>query len=980
MVQRLFSIAILSVLWLSSAHAKTEYKTETHTSPDGKYTYKTVTNDPMKARIYTLKNGLTVYLTVNKNEPRVQTVIAVRAGSKHDPADATGLAHYLEHMLFKGTPSFGSLDYSKEGPLVAEIEQRFETYRRTADPQARKKMYHEIDSVSGLAATYAIANEYDKMLGSLGAKGTNASTWFDYTRYVNDVPANQIETWLAIESERFKAPVLRLFHTELEAVYEEKNISLNDDQNAQFDLALENLFTKHTYGTQTTLGTVEHLKNPSMTRIMEYYHRNYVPNNMCVALSGDFDPDKVIQQVDAAFGYMKQAPVEQPSFPPEDAITSPVRKELYGPDPENVMLAFRFPGIKTREATLMRLVDMILSNQTAGLIDLNLNQQQKVLYAGSYQFPLLDYSAQFLFGSPLTGQKLEDVEKLLLGELEKVKRGEFDDNLITAVANDLAVQQMRGYESNSARANNMADSYINFQDWADYVSYIDQVSTITKQEVMNFAKKYYNNNYIAVYKLQGKRETPKVEKPTITPVEVNRTAESPFLKSISSRPAASLEPRFVDYEKDIQKVQLTPEVPMYYLKNEENKLFTLYYLLDMGKRHDKKLAYALGYLDLLGTDVMSAADVKKKFYSLGLSYGVSASDDQVYVYLSGLDKNFTEGVKLFEHLLSQAKPDDEALAGYVGRTLKNREDAKKDKNIILNQALYEYGRYGKRNPFVDQLTMDELKSLKASELTDKLHSITGFNHRVLYYGPHAVSEVKSTLATHHRIPATLKTAPAVAEYVPATTNENRVLFCHYPDMTQSEIIFLSKSYEYDPNRVPVQTLYNEYFGGGMSSIVFQTIRESKALAYSCWSNFIKPQKKNDPNYMYAYVGTQADKLPEAMHGMYDLLVNLPQADPIFAQAKDAIKKKIASERITRTGILMNYESARKLGLNYDIRRDVYNTIDKMNFQTIADFQKEHIKNAKYNILVLGSKDKVDTNKLKEWGAVTEVSLEEIFGY
>lgn len=980
MAQRIFSYVILAVLWLSTATARTEYKTVTLNSPDGKYAYRVVTNDPMQARIYTLKNGLTVYLTVNKNEPRVQTVIAVRAGSKHDPQDATGLAHYLEHMLFKGTSSFGSLDYSKERPLIAEIEQRFERYRRTTDPDSRKRMYHEIDSVSGVAAGYAIANEYDKMLGALGAKGTNASTWFDYTRYVNDIPANQIETWLAVEAERFRNPVLRLFHTELEAVYEEKNISLDNDQNAQFDLALAELFKKHTYGTQTTLGTVEHLKNPSLTRIMEYYKRNYVPNNMCIALSGDFDPDKVIRQIDAAFGYMQPSPVQQPKFPPEDAIATPIRKELYGPDPENTIIAFRFPGINTREATLMRLVDMILSNQTAGLIDLDLNQQQKTLSAGSFQFPQLDYSVHFLYGNPLAGQSLEEVEKLLLGEVEKVKRGEFDDGLITSIANDLAVRQMREYESNSARANNMADAYIGFQDWEDYVRYIDDVSHITKQEVMDFAKKYYTNNYVTVRKLVGKRETPKVEKPAITPVELNRTAESPFLTNILSRSAAPLEPRFVDYENDIRQTQLASGVPVYYLKNDENKLFTLYYLLDMGKRHDKKMAYALGYLDLIGTDKMSAADVKKKLYSLGLSFGVSASNDQVYVYLSGLDKSFSEGVKLFEDLLAHSKADDEALRGYIARTMKSREDAKKDKGIILNQALYEYGRYGKRNPFMDQLSEQELQSLNASELVEKIHSLTSYSHRALYYGPHSLDEVKSVLAAHHKVAAPLKPVPAVADYEPAATNENRVLFCNYPDMTQAEIIFLSKSYNYDPQLVPVQTLYNEYFGGGMSSIVFQTIRESKALAYSCWSNFIRPEKKAKPNYMFAYVGTQADKLPEAMNGMYDLLVNLPKAEPVFAQAKDAIRKKIESERITRAGILMNYESARKLGLNYDIRRDVYTAVDKMNFDTIAGFQKQYIKDAKYNILILGSKDKIDTNKLKQWGAVTEVSLEDIFGY
>ena len=260
-------VLLALVLGVPTLSAKNKFASQTHTSPDGKYTYTTVDGDPYKARIYTLSNGLTVYLSVNKNEPRIQTLIAVRAGSKNDPHDATGLAHYLEHLLFKGTDKFGTLDFAKEKPLLDEISNRFEDYRKTTDPSTRKIKYHEIDSVSGLAAKYAIANEYDKMLGAIGAKGTNAFTWLEQTVYENDIPSNQVTKWLEIESERFRHPVLRLFHTELEAVYEEKNRNIDNDGEEQFETLMAELFKHHTYGTQTTIGTVEDLKNPSIKKI-----------------------------------------------------------------------------------------------------------------------------------------------------------------------------------------------------------------------------------------------------------------------------------------------------------------------------------------------------------------------------------------------------------------------------------------------------------------------------------------------------------------------------------------------------------------------------------------------------------------------------------------------------------------------------------------------------------------------------------------
>jgi predicted Zn-dependent peptidase len=360
----------------------------------------------MNARIYTLDNGLKVYLTVYKDAPRVQTFIAVRAGSKNDPADATGLAHYLEHMLFKGTDQFGSADFAKEEPLVNEIENLFEIYRKTRDENERAKIYKRIDSVSGVAATYAIAQEYDKMITSLGAKGTNAYTWVEQTVYVNDIPSNQIEKWLTIEAERFRKPVLRLFHTELEAVYEEKNISLDNDGRKVWEALFGGLFQKHQYGTQTTIGTIEHLKNPSMTEINKYFRNYYVPSNMAICMSGEFNPDEVIRLIDQKFGQYpaKSAPEFTP--PVEDPIKAPIVKEVVGPDSENMVLAFRFKGNGSKDADILNIISNILYNGRAGLIDLNLNQSQKVLSASSFPMTLNDYSAHMFSGEPKQGQTL----------------------------------------------------------------------------------------------------------------------------------------------------------------------------------------------------------------------------------------------------------------------------------------------------------------------------------------------------------------------------------------------------------------------------------------------------------------------------------------------------------------------------------------------------------------------------------------------
>jgi predicted Zn-dependent peptidase len=373
---------VMALIFPICVLAQTKYQWKTATS--GGYTYRYVTADPSKARFYKLANGLTVILSENHKEPRISALIPTRAGSNTDPRTHTGLAHYLEHMLFKGTDKFGTMDWAKEKPLLDQIDALYEKYNKTKDEASRKAIYKEIDQKSGEAAKYAIANEYDKLMANMGAQGTNAFTSFEQTVYTEDIPANSIDRFLKVQAERFRMPVLRIFHTELEAVYEEKNRGLDNDGRKVYEARNAALYPTHNYGQQTTIGTVEHLKNPSLVEIRNYYNKFYVPNNMAVIMAGDFNADQLIKKIDAAFKYMKAKPTKLYQPLAEKPLTNEITREVYGPTPESIVLAWRWPGVANpRDRVVGTVVDEMMSNAAAGLIDLNLVKAQKVQRASS---------------------------------------------------------------------------------------------------------------------------------------------------------------------------------------------------------------------------------------------------------------------------------------------------------------------------------------------------------------------------------------------------------------------------------------------------------------------------------------------------------------------------------------------------------------------------------------------------------------------
>jgi predicted Zn-dependent peptidase len=944
------------------------------------YTYKYVTNDPMKARFYTLKNGLSVILTENHKEPRIAVNIAVRAGSNTDPKDHTGLAHYLEHLLFKGTDTYGTLNWAKEKPYIDSIANLYEKYTTITDPEERKKTYHEIDRLSGEASKYSIANEYDKLMTNLGSQGTNAHTWVEETVYQEDIPSNAIDKFLIIEAERFRNPVFRLFHTELEAVYEEKNRTLDNDGNKVQEVMMYNLFPTNNYGQQTTIGTIEDLKNPSIKAIRNYYNSYYVPNNMSIIMAGDFNADELIKKIDQHFAYMQPKPLHLYNPAPEKPITTSVTKDVFGPAAENMRIAYRTPAANTHDALVLNLISSILYNGSAGLFDINLNKNQKVQGAWSSLQQYKDYGVFSLIASPKEGQTLEELKPLLLGQLDKIKKGDFDESLVKAIVANSKLSLLQGIDNNGRRLNQLMDAFIKNrgEKWDDDVAEIQNMSHVTKSEIEQIANKYFGDNYVLVNKRKGEdKNIVKVEKPAITPVETNAGKVSPFVQKISAMPVSNIKPQWINYETAITKSN-AGIADVLYTPNKENDLFHLYYRFDMGSWNDKLLPLAVEYLQFLGTDEFSAEEISKAFYNIACNYYINVTNETTTITISGLQENFDKAVALFEKIIAGCKPNEEALTSLKNRWLKSRANSKLNKTNIA-RGLMAYAQYGKANPFNNVLGNEELKNIQSSELINELHHLLDYKHTIIYYGPQPVEDFKSKISKEHHLPAKFVPYPKEQKFTFSKQEKNQVLFANY-DMVQSEIYWIRNLEPYNFKQEAVIDVFNNYFGSGMGGIVFQTIRESKALAYSTAAFYRIPAKKEDPFSAIAYVGCQADKMNDAVKSMNELLNELPQSEQRFDLAVAAEKKDLQTQRITKDNIIFSYLNEQKKGFDTDMRKVIYENLNNVNLKDITELHQNNLANKFYTYCIVGSDEKIKMDELKKIGDVKTLSLEEIFGY
>ncbi|WP_077414209.1 M16 family metallopeptidase [Chryseobacterium sp. JV274] len=951
-----------------------KYKETVHTDKNH-YEYITITHDENNVRIYTLKNGLKVFLAQNFDAPRIQTFIPVRTGSNNDPSDNTGLAHYLEHMMFKGTSQIGTQNWEKEEVLLDQISALYEEHKAEQDPEKKKEIYKKIDEVSQEASQYAIANEYDKAISSLGATGTNAHTWFDETVYKNNIPNNELEKWLKIEKERFSEIVLRLFHTELESVYEEFNRAQDNDTRLVSYELMDALFPTHPNGQQTTLGRAEHLKNPSMKAIHKYFDEYYVPNNYAMVLVGDLDFEETIQLVDQYFGTLpyKELPQKTPII--EQPITEIVTRTVKSPTTPRTQLAWRTESYGTRDAMLADVVANILSNRgEAGLLDLHINQTQKMLWAQAFSVGLRQYGYFSIVAVPKENQTLEEAKNMVLEEIELIKKGDFPDWMLPAIINDFKIQRMKGLETAEGLATTLYDSYIKGITWEQELNEMDEYTAFTKEDIVNFAKDFFKENYVVVNKEKGVNDMLiRVENPGITPVKINRDTQSEFLKEILMDKTEDIKPEFIDYQKEIATDQLNGK-KLSFVKNNYNDIAQLHFIFPFGSDNDRDLGISTQLLQYLGTDTLSPEDLKKEFFKIGISNDFKTTNNQLIISLSGLEENIEKGIALLQHWMHDVKPDQEIYNQFVGTVLENREAIKKDKNRIMT-ALTNYTKLGAHSRFTDIISQEELEGSNSEVFTDRIKKLFKYPYQVFFYGK-SFENFKGYIGQY--IETESLQIPEAKQYPEPATGGN-VNFINY-DMVQMEMSKIGKGNLVNPLHFGKINVFNEYFGRGLSSIVFQEIRESKSLAYSAYVSYAANSELNHPDYVTTYIGTQPDKLMIAVDTMNELMNELPEVPIQFENARNAALKQIASTRITRNNIFFNTLRLKKLNIYHDFRKDIYNQIQDLKFEDIRHFYQTEVKSIDFNTAIIGKKENLNMEAVNKMGTFKEVSLKDIFGH
>ena len=951
----------------------------TSCSPTGKPdTASSQTNQSsMQVLQKTLDNGLTVYLSPNAEEPRFYAEIITRAGSKHDPSTNTGLAHYLEHLLFKGTRSFGTENFAEEEPLLRQISELYEQRAAEKNETKRDEIYRQINTLSTEASKLAIPNEMDRVYSDMGAKGLNAHTWHEETVYKIDLPANRLEHWAKIESERFAQPVFRLFHTELETVYEEKNRAIDNKHRLIYRAVNNLLFKVHPYGQQSTLGTVEHLKNPSIYAIEEFYSKHYVPQNMAICLSGDLDPEPTFAIIEKYFGKWS-GPEElrpEPSWN-EKPLEGREFVEVEYLGEEHVVLAFRTAPKHHEDYPALRLVDMILDNSVAGLINLDLVEKQKVRAAGCYPQNLNDFGAHYLYGTPKDGQSLETVEQLLLQQIERVKKGDFEDWALQAVINDFKKRQKENYEKNDQRVELLRDTFLAFVDWNVTLNEISEMERVTKADIVRVANKYYGKDYVAGFRIDAQHDLPSIEKPAIDPLSIDPDKGSSFMEEVDQLPYEPLQPKFLVPEKDFSVREISPGIRLIHTFNPLNDLFNLEVRMDLGFDHQPMLSTAKRMLDRAGARKMSSEDLKVEWYKLGTDFGFGVQEHFCNFFINGLDENFLSSLQLAESHLLFPNSSEEIWNETKDIILSERDDEQKDPNA-LTHALAHFHRYGKNSRYLKRSSDTDLNSSTTSGLSELLKQAVESPRTILYFGPQSPDVVEQWIRDSFLGVFPKHKAAKVEPDRSLKTQKDQVYFLH-KEMAQAQVRFEFSSGLLDESLTPSVQIFNEYFGGGMAGLVFQELREARALAYSAWARFFTPSRPNEENVMVGSIGCQADKTIDAMEAFIGLLKEMPVSNTRWSSAHASLLSAYRTNPITSRAIPKFVYDVDTLGLKIDPRESRFKNLSKAKIDGFEKFYQDKIKAKSILFSVVGDSTRIDMEALEKFGPFTQVTAKELF--
>ncbi|HBS85706.1 MAG: hypothetical protein A2W91_13620 [Bacteroidetes bacterium GWF2_38_335] len=931
----------------------------------------------LEAKKLVLENGLTVYLSEDHSKPEVFGAVMVKAGGKNDPADATGMAHYQEHMLFKGTQQLGTTDWEKEKVHIDKIFELYDVLGKTTDEEKRKEIQKEINDESIKAQELAIPNELSNLIKSLGGTNLNAGTGPDNTVYYNSFPPSQMERWLDLYSHRFMDPVFRSFQAELEVVYEEKNMYEDIFFFPLLEKFNKSFFKNHPYGQQPLVGTMDHLKNPSLTKMFEFFRTYYVANNMALVIVGDFETENVIPLIEKKFGAWRHGKVPENKVYNEDAFKGRELVEANMSPIKLGVLGFRTVPSGHPDEYLLKICNSILSNQNqTGLLD-KLTLDNKIMAAQVFSMPYLDHGAtMFLFIPKILGQKLEEGEQLMLAEIEKLKKGEFDNWMVEAFKNDLYMEHQKMLESAEGKALAIAEMFVMGKD-VDYLNSIpEEIKKIKKEDVIAAANKYFGPNYLAFFSKMGFPKKNKIEKPGYKPIVSNTEAKSKYAQRFETIPVGKPKEKFINFNKDVTFISLS-EGDVYYTKNPANDIYSITLKFGVGDEKMPILKYAANMMNMAGTEKRTVNELKTEFNKLGCSYSIYSDDSYLYIQMEGMELYFSRAIELMKELIDYPALDPKKLENLLEeeKTARKMENAEPDG---VAGALLDYVLYKNKSGYIDRLTLDEIKELKADSLVSAFKMATKYQaeaHCVSSMGDETlIKKMAELLATKNkRIPSESPFYKPVQKY-----QENTVYFVNKKKALQSKIYFFANGSAFNKEDMPQIEAFNLYFGGDFSGLVLQEVREYRSLAYGAGANFSIPDIKGKPYNFIGYVGTQADKTLEALEVFDQLIRDMPKKKERQDMIFDYLKQAALTSQPHFRNLSQRIADWKQLGYDTDPEKYNYKRYNEMTFEEIIKFYEINLKKAPVVVIIVGNKKKIDMDGLQKYGKFIEVKEKALF--
>ncbi len=928
--------------------------------------------DPMEVTIHRLSNGMTVYISPDRSAPRFTGRIAVRAGSRHDPPNSTGLAHYLEHMLFKGTDELGTLDAEADAVHVEKVRALYAELRESTDPAGRTAIFEAIDSETQAMARYAIPNEFDRLMATIGVEGVNAYTSDDETVYLNDVPANRLAAWAAIESEQLADPVFRLFYPELEAVYEEKNLALDSAEDRVWETLTRALMPRHPYGTQTTIGTVDHLRTPAYQDMVEFFARWYAPNNMAIVLAGDVDAATAIPVLEKSFGRLTPQPLTPPHAGEIVPLSGRTAHEVLAEGEQTVTIAWLTVPESHPDEPAIAVMDRMLDDAKVGLLNTELELSQKLQDAASFTVPLREAGYMGVQGTALEGQSLAKVESLLMGAIAKLIAGEFTDADVEAAKLHHVVDRQLRLEFAGARASLMTAAFTGHLQWADVLAREAAFAAVTRQDVLRVAARYLGEDRVVVTRRQGQPEVPKIDKPKITPVAIDPGRSSAFAKQISAMPVAPLEPEWAVEGTHYERRRL-PAGDLLTSKNTRNDLFSLEYRFDRGFRKEPLLCYALELLELSGAGDADADAFQKEVYAHGATLETWCSAERSGVQISGPDARLEAVLALVDEWFAKPRLGADTLDRLHENTLSERIDGMQDDGTLV-AALDAYAKYDRRSPLLQLPSNRALRQAKLGVLRSIITGVFDRQHRTTYFGPRSAEAVAPIVVRGkaHRPTGGVQIRTWRAAVAP------QIYFLHKAG-AKATVRFVLPGGPLPRDDRPAAEMYSEYLSGNMSALVFQEMRESRGLAYSASSVLDSGEQPKDAAGLLGFVSTQAEKLPVAIDTFLSLLRTAAIQPMRLEQAKAGLEQRYRAERIMPRWVTSWVTSWDELGEPRDPRpwqRERIAALDAVGLEAVA----RRFADLPVIIAVVGDRGRIDFDALRAIAPVRELEAAELFSY